>query len=80
MANTNEIGIDLGTTKVMIYKNDEGIILNEPSVVAYDANSGDPIAFGENAFLMVGKHIKISWRNFRLKTALSQTTLSPRKW
>lgn len=41
MANTNEIGIDLGTTKVMIYKNDEGIILNEPSVVAYDANSGD---------------------------------------
>lgn len=41
MANTNEIGIDLGTTKVMIYKNDEGIILNEPSVVAYDANSGE---------------------------------------
>jgi len=55
MANTNDIGIDLGTTKVMIYKEGEGVVLNEPSVVAYDANTGVPFAFGEEAFLMVGK-------------------------
>lgn len=54
MANTNEIGIDLGTTKVMIYKDGE-IVLNEPSVVAYDAADGTPFAFGQEAFLMVGK-------------------------
>ena len=54
MAN-NDIGIDLGTTKVMIYIDGEGIVLNEPSVVAYDANTGVPLAFGEKAFLMVGK-------------------------
>ena len=52
---TNDIGIDLGTTKVMIYKEGEGIVLNEPSVVAYDANTGEPFAFGQDAFLMVGK-------------------------
>ena len=46
MANTNDIGIDLGTTKVMIYKEGEGVVLNEPSVVAYDAGSGKPFAFG----------------------------------
>lgn len=77
MANTNEIGIDLGTTKVMIYKNDEGIILNEPSVVAYDANSGDPIAFGENAFLMVGKTHKNIVAEFPLKNGvISNYTLT----
>lgn len=51
----NNIGIDLGTTKVMIYKENEGIVINEPSVVAYDAESGTPIAFGQKAFEMVGK-------------------------
>lgn len=55
MAISNDIGIDLGTTKVMIYKQDEGIVLNEPSVVAYDVNTGAPFAFGQEAFLMVGK-------------------------
>lgn len=55
MANTNDIGIDLGTTKVMICKEGEGVVLDEPSVVAYDANTGKPFAFGEEAFLMVGK-------------------------
>ncbi len=53
MAN-NDIGIDLGTTKTIIYINGE-IVLNEPSVVAYDAKTGDAIAFGDEAFLMVGK-------------------------
>ena len=50
---SNDIGIDLGTTKVMIYRENDGIVVNEPSVVAYDAESGASIAFGQKAFEMV---------------------------
>ena len=45
----NDIGIDLGTTKVMIYKEGDCVVVNEPSVVAYDVESGKPIAFGQKA-------------------------------
>lgn len=77
MANINDIGIDLGTTKVMIYKEGEGIVLNEPSVVAYDANSGDPFAFGEEAFLMVGKTHKNIIAEYPLKDGvISNYTLT----
>ena len=61
------IGIDLGTTKVMIYKEDEGIVVNEPSVVAYDADSGEPIAFGQQAYEMVGKTHKNIVAEYPLK-------------
>lgn len=64
---SKDIGIDLGTTKVMIYKEDEGIVINEPSVVAYDAESGTPIAFGQKAFEMVGKTHKNIVAEYPLK-------------
>ena len=32
---TNDIGIDLGTANVLIYRRGEGVILNQPSVVAF---------------------------------------------
>ena len=77
MANLNEIGIDLGTTKVMIYKAGEGIILNEPSVVAYDTDSGEPFAFGDAAFLMVGKtHRRITTEYPRSADSREETTIS----
>ena len=77
MANTNDIGIDLGTTKVMIYKDGEGVVLNEPSVVAYDANSGKPFAFGDEAFLMVGKTHKNIVAEYPLKDGvISNYTLT----
>lgn len=50
-----DIGIDLGTTKTIIYKKDEGILLNEPSVVAMDIRTNEIIAIGNEAFAMVGK-------------------------
>ena len=74
---SNDIGIDLGTTKVMIYREDEGIVINEPSVVAYDAESGTPIAFGQKAYEMVGKTHKNIVAEYPLKDGvISNYTLT----
>ena len=50
-----DIGIDLGTANILIYIKGEGIVLNEPSVVAIEKDTKKPLAFGENAHLMLGK-------------------------
>lgn len=50
-----EIGIDLGTASVLVYVNGKGVVLKEPSVVAYDRNSGEIKAIGEEARLMLGR-------------------------
>ncbi len=50
-----DIGIDLGTANVLIYIKGEGIVLNEPSVVAIDANTKKPLAVGEEAREMLGR-------------------------
>ncbi len=51
----HDIGIDLGTSSVIIYNEKFEEILNEPSVVAYNNRTGEILAVGEEAFLMVGK-------------------------
>ena len=50
-----DIGIDLGTANILIYVKGEGIVLNEPSVVAIEKDTKRPLAFGEEASLMFGK-------------------------
>jgi len=50
-----DIGIDLGTASVLIYVKGKGVIINEPSVVAMDNNTGDMIAVGEAARNMLGR-------------------------
>lgn len=50
-----DIGIDLGTANILIYVKGEGIVLNEPSVVAIEKDSKRALAFGEEASLMLGK-------------------------
>lgn len=50
-----DIGIDLGTASVLVYLKGKGIVLNEPSVVAIDKNSGRMIAVGEEARQMLGR-------------------------
>ena len=54
MLGTN-IGIDLGTTSIVIYIEGKGIVLSEPSVAAYDTNSGHLIAVGKKAYEMIGR-------------------------
>ncbi|CAH1857322.1 rod shape-determining protein [Convivina intestini] len=50
-----DIGIDLGTANVLIYVEGEGIVLNEPSVVAIDDKSDRVLAVGAEAYRMVGR-------------------------
>lgn len=50
-----DIGIDLGTANVLIYVKGQGIILNEPSVVAIDSETRRPLAVGTEAREMLGK-------------------------
>jgi len=49
------IGIDLGTSSVLVYIKGKGIVLKEPSVVAIDKNDNKILAVGEQARLMLGK-------------------------
>ena len=50
-----DIGIDLGTANVLIHVKGKGIVLNEPSVVAIDRNTGKVLEVGEAARRMVGR-------------------------
>ncbi len=51
----NNIGIDLGTTTIIIYIEGKGIVLDEPSVVALDTDTGKVLAVGDDAAKMVGR-------------------------
>ena len=55
MALSKEIGIDLGTANILIYVKGEGIVVNEPSVVAIDEETKKPLAVGQEAKDMLGK-------------------------
>ena len=50
-----EIGIDLGTSSVLIYVRGKGVVLKEPSVVAVNTKTGRVLAVGESASLMLGR-------------------------
>lgn len=50
-----DIGVDLGTASVLVYVKGKGIVLNEPSVIAIDKNTGNIIAVGEEARQMLGR-------------------------
>lgn len=52
---SKEIGIDLGTANILIYLKDEGIVVNEPSVVTINTETNKPIAVGAEARDMLGK-------------------------
>ncbi|MBI3335667.1 MAG: rod shape-determining protein [Candidatus Portnoybacteria bacterium] len=57
------IGIDLGTSNTLVYVKGEGIVVNEPSVVAFNKKTGGIIAVGHKARSMQGKtpeHIEVS--------------------
>ena len=55
MAQTNDIAIDLGTSNVVIFMKGRGIVFREPSVVAVDRESQNIIAFGMEAYRMIGR-------------------------
>lgn len=50
-----DIGIDLGTASVLVYIKGKGVVLNEPSVVAIDKNTGRLLKVGAEAQVMLGR-------------------------
>lgn len=50
-----KVGIDLGTTNVLVYVPGKGIIINEPSVVVLDATTNKIMAIGKEAKEMLGR-------------------------
>jgi rod shape-determining protein MreB len=50
-----DIAIDLGTANTLVYVRGQGIVLNEPSVVAIDTRDGRPVAVGWEAKRMLGR-------------------------
>ena len=50
-----DIAIDLGTANTLIYVRGQGVVLNEPSVVALDVSDGKPVAVGHEAKRMMGR-------------------------
>jgi rod shape-determining protein MreB len=52
---SKKIGIDLGTSTVLVYVKGEGIVLNEPSVIATNEDSTKILAVGRAAWDMIGR-------------------------
>ena len=50
-----DIGIDLGTASILVYIRGKGVVLKEPSVVAFDRDTNKIKAIGEEARLMLGR-------------------------
>ncbi|MBP5195634.1 MAG: rod shape-determining protein [Lachnospiraceae bacterium] len=53
--NYSDVGIDLGTASILVYIKGKGVVLKEPSVVAFDRDTNKIKAIGEDARLMIGR-------------------------
>jgi len=67
-----KIGIDLGTANLLVYVEGEGIIFNEPSVIALDYFTNEVIAVGNSASRMIGRNHK----GIRIVSPLNQGVIS----
>ena len=52
---SNDIGIDLGTSSILVYIKGRGVVLKEPSVVAVNRDNDKILAYGEDARLLLGR-------------------------
>ncbi len=50
-----DLAIDLGTANTLVYVRGEGIVLNEPSVIAMNSQTNDVLAIGQEAWEMIGR-------------------------
>lgn len=60
---SKDLGIDLGTANTLIYSRDQGVVVNEPSVVAVNVRNGQILAVGHEAKAMLGKtppHVQVT--------------------
>jgi rod shape-determining protein MreB len=59
---STDIGIDLGTANTLVYLKGKGIVLNEPTIVAFNKKTGQLVAIGNEAKTMLGRtptHIEV---------------------
>ena len=66
------IGIDLGTANLLVYVEGEGIVINEPSIIAFDYETDEVIAVGQIAAEMIGK----GHNGIRIVSPLNQGVIS----
>src|ERR1700682_4946523 len=52
---SSDLAIDLGTANTLVFARSKGIVVNEPSIVAINKNSGEVIAVGREAKEMLGR-------------------------
>ena len=52
---SNDLGVDLGTSNVLIFEGEKGVVVREPSVVAVDKNTGKILKVGAEARNMLGR-------------------------
>lgn len=52
---SKDMGIDLGTANTLVYVKGKGVVLREPSVVAFNTQTNKPLAVGEEAKRMIGR-------------------------
>ena len=69
-----DIGIDLGTANIIITRRRHGVVLNEPSVIAFNKRTERVVAVGEEAYKMEGRSPRTSRSCTRCRTASSRTT------
>ena len=50
-----DLAIDLGTANTLVYARGRGIVLNEPSVIALNKQTGEVLAMGHEAWQMIGR-------------------------
>jgi rod shape-determining protein MreB and related proteins len=55
MRSGGELAIDLGTANTLVFRMGEGIVLNQPTVVAVNARNGEVLALGDEAWEMIGR-------------------------
>ncbi|MCX6535990.1 MAG: rod shape-determining protein [Actinobacteria bacterium] len=52
---TKDLAIDLGTANTLVYRKGDGIVINEPTVIAVNRRTGEVLAHGEKAWEMIGR-------------------------
>ena len=71
-----DLAIDLGTANPG-YRQGDGIVFNEPTVIALNTRSGDVLAMGDEAWEMIGRTPGNVVAMRPLRTARSPTSTSP---
>ena len=69
-----DIGLDLGTTSIIIATQEQGVVFHQPSIGAVDTRSSTILAVGDKALRMVGVCLLILISSALCGTVLFRTT------